>query len=97
MANLVKKFKDEDIIRLNSVGLSLKEIAAQLGCHHTTVTMRLTELGIAPADTRRSFMNRIFNSLSEQQQEWLILQLEGGRPIEDFIKSLLVQKYMASK
>ena len=66
-----KKVNDTDVIALNSVGISLAGIAKRLNCHHTTVTSRLGSLGVLPADTRRSFMEDIFDGLSTKQQEWL--------------------------
>lgn len=92
-----RKASDEDIVRLNSVGLSLSTIAEQLDCHPTTITLRLKALGIEPADTRRSFMERIFVSLPPNQQQWLIVQLGPHVSIQDFIRNLLVEKYISTK
>jgi hypothetical protein len=61
-----RKASDEDIIRLNSVGLSLATIANELNCHPTTITLRLKALGIEPADTRRSIRDYIKNLLVER-------------------------------
>ena len=54
-----RKATDEDIIRMNAVGLSLATIAKTLGVHPTTVTLRLRSLNIEPADTRRTFMENV--------------------------------------
>lgn len=89
-----RKASDLDIIRLNSVGLSLSRISRDLGIHHTTVTHRLKILNIAPADTRRAFMEDIFDSLSLQQQEWLLNQLGSGYSIKDMVKSLMVKEFV---
>ena len=70
-----RKAFDADIIRLNSVGLSLATIARALDCHPTTITIRLRALKIPPADTRRSFMEDIFLTFPEDQQEWLADQV----------------------
>ncbi len=91
-----RKASDEDIISLNSLGLSLTTIAKQLNCHPTTVTLRLKALGIEPADTRRSFMEHIYQSLTSAQQNWLVKQLGPHFSISDFLKNLLVEKYIAS-
>jgi AcrR family transcriptional regulator len=85
---------DLDIIGLNSVGLSLSRIARELGVHHTTVTYRLKTLKIPPADTRRAFMEEIFDGLSLAQQRWLIDQLGSGHAIKDLIRSLLVREFV---
>lgn len=88
-----RKAEDADIIRLNSVGLSLGTIARVLDCHPSTVTLRLNSLGVPPADTRRSFMEDIFVSLSVEQQEWLADQLVSGMTIKEFVKSLIIKAY----
>ena len=89
-----RKASDLDIIGLNSVGLSLARISRDLGIHHTTVTHRLKLLNIPPADTRRAFMEDIFDGLSLQQQEWLIAQLGPAHTIKDLVKSLLVKEFI---
>jgi hypothetical protein len=88
-----RKFSDADVERLNSVGLSLATIAKVLGCHQTTVTLRLKSLGIEPADTRRTFMEDIFVSLTPDHQEWLADQLRGGRTIKGYVRQLLIKEY----
>jgi hypothetical protein len=88
-----RKANDADIIRLNSVGLSLATIARVLGCHPTTITQRLKSLGIPPADTRRSFMEDVFLTLSTDQQEWLANQLNSELSVKEFVRALLVQAY----
>lgn len=87
-----RKASDADIIRLNSVGLSLATIARALDCHPTTITMRLKSLKIPPADTRRSFMEDIFLTLTIDQQEWLADQV-ANTSIKEYIKKVIVEKY----
>lgn len=89
-----RKASDSDIIRLNSVGLSLSTIGKMLGCHSTTITLRLQSLGIEPADTRRSFMEEVYQGLAPVQQEWLASQLGPHHSIKDFVKSLLVNQFI---
>ena len=88
-----RKFTDAEVERLNSVGLSLHTIAKVLGCHQTTVTLRLKSLGIEPADTRRTFMEDIFVTLDPDHQEWLADQLQGGRTIKGYVRQLLIKQY----
>lgn len=88
-----RKASDDDIVRLNSVGLSLATIARALECHPTTITQRLKALGVPPADTRRSFMEDIFLSLAVEQQEWVASQLTPDLSIKDFVRNLLIQEY----
>jgi hypothetical protein len=92
-----RKATDDDIIRLNSVGLSLNTVAEQLGCHPTTITLRLKDLGINPSDTRRAFMESIYMGMSKPEQEWLEGQARAHSHIKDFIKTLLIKEYLASK
>lgn len=91
-----RKTTDADIIRLNSVGMSLATIALQLGCHPTTITARLHSLKICPADTRRSFMEDVLTSLTPEQREWLADQLCAGVNIKDYVKTLIVDRYLRS-
>lgn len=88
-----RKATDGDIIRLNSVGLSLATIARALEVHPTTVTLRLKALGIPPADTRRSFMEDVFLSLHPEEQEWLADQLTSTLSIKDFVRTLIKTKF----
>lgn len=92
-----RKASDADIIRLNSVGLSLSTIGEDLGCHPTTITLRLKQLNIEPADTRRAFMERIYKSLPPAQQDWLADQLGPRTSIQDFVHNLIVEKFLASQ
>lgn len=92
-----RKAHDADIIKLNSVGLSLATIAKILGCHPTTVTQRLKSLGIEPADTRRTFMEDIFRELDEDTQEWVASQVSPSVTIKDFVRNLIVKAYKESK
>lgn len=88
-----RKATDEDIIRMNSVGLSLATIARALGCHPTTITLRLKSLRIEPADTRRSFMEDVFLELKPDEQEWLADQLGPYLSIKEFVRKLIQQEY----
>lgn len=89
-----RKIIDGDVVRLNSVGLSLATIGRVLGCHQTTVTIRLKSLGIVPADTRRSFMEDVFMNLSLEQQEWLADQMAKGQSVATFVKDLIVKAHI---
>lgn len=92
-----RKSIDSEIIRLNSVGLSLRAIGKRLGYHPTTITLRLNALGVEPANTRRAFMEEIYNSLSPEQQAWLESQLGPKISIQDFITNLLITRYVESQ
>lgn len=88
-----RKASDEDIIRFNSVGLSLATIAEILGCHPSTVTLRLKALGIDPADTRRAFMEDVIKMLPAKQQEWLADEMSDGTSIKLFVKNLIQKEF----
>lgn len=85
-----RKATDADVIRLNSVGLSLATIAKVLGCHPTTVTLRLKSLGVDPSDTRRTFMEDVFLRLDVNTQEWLADTLRDQNiTVKTFVYRLL--------
>jgi AcrR family transcriptional regulator len=88
-----RKATDADILRLNSVGLSLATIARALGCHPTTITLRLKSLKVPPADTRRSFMEDIFMALSLEQQEWFADQITSDNTLRDYVQKLIIDEY----
>lgn len=89
-----RKCSDDEIIRLNSVGLSLSSIAEKLNCHPTTITLRLKALKINPADTRRTFMEDVYNSMGQSQQDWLIDQLGPHTSIKQYVGNLLTKAYL---
>lgn len=91
-----RKTHDADIVRLNSVGMSLATIARILGCHPTTITARLHSLKVPPADTRRSFMEDVITSMTPEQQEWLADQLGPHTNIKEFVKNSIVDRYLKS-
>lgn len=90
-----RKINDTDLIRLNSVGLSLGTIAKILDCHHTTVTQRLKALNVPPADTRRAFMEDVATRLSPAAMDWLADQLGPHHTVKDFITNLLAKEHLA--
>jgi hypothetical protein len=96
MANIKKinRVQDTDIKRLNHVGLGLKAIADQLGCHAATITLRLKAMGLSPTDTRRSFMEQVFLGLSRDEQDWLSHNLfNAGIGIKEFVITLIKEAY----
>lgn len=92
-----RKASDEDIIRMNSVGLSLQTIAKALNCHPTTITQRLHSLKVKPADTRRAFMEDVITQLSDAQRDWLADQLGPHLPVKDFVRNLLVKEFVQQR
>ncbi len=92
-----RKIHDADLLRLNSVGLSLATIADMLGCHHSTVVQRLQALNVSPSDTRRAFMEDVLKRLSPPQMDWIADQLGPHHSIKDFVTNLLVNAYVADQ
>ena len=93
-----RKATDADILKLNSVGISLGTIARILGVHPTTVTLRLKSLNVAPSDTRRTFCEDVFTQLNTDEQEWLVdLFQDGNISIKTFVHQLIVQEHARSK
>jgi hypothetical protein len=85
-----RKGSDRDITRLNSLGFSLAAIGARLGCHPTSVTLRLKSLKIRPADTRRSFMEGVFTKLPVEYQDSIADMLDDRSScIQDYVRELI--------
>ena len=84
---------DYDVIRLNSVGLSLATIASIIGCHPTTVTLRLKSLCVPPADTRRTFMEDVFKELPPLTQEWFADEMQGTLSLKQYMRKLIVEEH----
>ncbi len=94
MQHSISNDRTDDMIRLNSLGLSLSTIAKELGCHTTTVTTRLKKLNIPPADTRRAFMEDVCSSLTVKQLAWLSEELGPHLSVKDYILNLLAKEYL---
>lgn len=92
MGNVRKdlRVQDVDVKRLNHMGLGLRAIAEELGCHPATITTKLAAMGLEPTDTRRSFMEQVFNSLEQDQKDWLSHNLfNTGIGVREFITGLI--------
>lgn len=86
-----RKGSDRDITRLNSLGFSLAAIGQRLDCHPTSITLRLKSLNIRPADTRRSFMEDIYNVMPADTQEVLADTLEDrSMSIKQYVTDLIL-------
>lgn len=105
MSNLLRrnrKGSDSDIVRKNSIGLSLATIAGTIGCHPTSITLRLKSLNIPAADTRRAFMEDIYSTLDDSFQDDIADILNSGdsakpRSIKEYVKVLLVRDVVARR
>ena len=92
-----KTIPDSDLIRLNSLGFSLATIGSSLGCHPTTVTLRLKDMGVSPADTRRTFMEDVLMKMPVAQLEWVEHQLGPHHSIKDYVRTLITKAYLDYK
>ena len=92
-----KTIPDSDLVRLNSLGFSLATIGSSLGCHPTTVTLRLKDIGVVPADTRRTFMEDVLMKMPPAQLEWVETQLGPHYSIKDYVRSLITNAYLKHK
>ena len=92
-----KTIPDSDLVRLNSLGFSLSTIGSSLGCHPTTVTLRLKDIGVVPADTRRTFMEDVLMKMPPAQLEWVETQLGPHYSIKDYVRSLITNAYLRQK
>lgn len=88
---------DQSLIGLNSLGLSLRTIGASTGFHPTTVTQRLDALGVERADTRRAFMEDIYDNLTADQKAWLLSEVAPHSNIKNYIQQLLLRAYHDQK
>ena len=86
-----RKITDQETVKLNSLGLSLSGIAKRYDCHPTAISTRLKTLNIAPADTRRSFMDKIVNNLTPAQEDLLASKLGPGHSIQDYVNNLILR------
>lgn len=86
---------DAQLVRLNSLGYSLAAIAEVFKCHPSTVTNRLKDLGVAPADTRRSFMEDVLRTMTPDQVEWLSSYLGPHYQVKNFVIDIIKTAYMA--
>ena len=90
-------YMDEQIVRLNAVGLSLSTISNILNCHPSTVTNRLKAMEIPALDSRRSFMEDILLAMDEDEQAWIVQLMEDNQTnIKEYITQLLRNKYVAA-
>lgn len=85
-----RKGSDREITRLNALGLSLATIAERLKCHPTSITLRLKGLTIRPADTRRAFMEEIYQGLPQGSEDTIADMLEDRKmSIKEYVKELI--------
>lgn len=90
-----KRADDVQIKKLNWVGLSLAAIGRRVDSHEATISNRLKKLGITPNDTRRSFMEVVFEKMTTEQQEWLMDHLFVNQiPVQEFVAELIKKAHL---
>lgn len=95
-----RKGSDEEILRLNSLGLSLTAIGLILDSHPSSVSLRLKNLRVTPADTRRSFMDNIFHNLPDDYRDVvadLLTTTAKPKSIKEYVRDLLVRDVTSRK
>jgi hypothetical protein len=95
MANVKKEDRADgtEIRKLNLLGLGLKKIGSILKCDPATVSLRLKDMGIKPTDTRRNFMEDIYEALDTEEKELLADMLYSlDTPIKPYILGLIKEK-----
>lgn len=97
IANRHRKATDEELIRENSLGISLATIGQTFGCHPTTVAERLKTMNVPAADTRRAFMEDVLRPFTETQREWLADQLGPTHSVKDYVRNLILKEYTAQR
>lgn len=96
MANKRKEDRADgtEVKKLNWVGLGLGAIGQRLGCHESTVSQKLKQLGLKPSDTRRSFVEGVFNNLTPEQQDWLAEYLYANQiPVQVYVAELIQKAF----
>lgn len=96
MANVKKEDRVDgtEILKLNHLGLGLRTIGDLLGCHAATVAVRLKELGVEVVDTRKNFMGDVYNSLTDDEKEWLVDTLyNSGKSVKSFISEVIKEAF----
>jgi hypothetical protein len=86
-----------EIVRMNALGYSGVTIAKRFDMHPTSISHALTRAGITPTDTRRSFMEEVFDELPENQVEWVADELGPTGSIKQFIKGLIADAHRLEK
>lgn len=99
MSNVNKEDRADgtEIRKLNNLGMGLKAIGRRVGCHPSTVKIKLQEMGIEPVDTRRNFMEDVYNSLTPEEAEWLADNLYNLQiPVKEFVTRVIREAYKAA-
>jgi hypothetical protein len=92
-----RKATDEEIVSLNSLGLSLRAIAKIVDLHYTTVAKRLTDLGVPLADTRRSFMDNVVDRLTIDERQWIIDRLGPANSIQNLFVAMVKERFVQDR
>lgn len=86
-----KRINYQKVIQLNAIGMSLREIGEEIGCHYTTVRHILNSFGVPVFDTRHSFTFNLFSSLSTKHKEMLLNKIPVDGNLNDYLHSLIIK------
>lgn len=94
MAHPNRKATDHELLQQNALGRSLQGVGDIFSLHPTSVSARLRNLGVAPADTRRSFMDEVLAGLTPDQLSWLSQQVSPEKNIKSLVRELIRDRYI---
>lgn len=85
---------DTEVKKFNWLGLGLRAIGERLNCTEATISQKLKKMGEKPNDTRRSFMEEVFKTLNNEQQDWLADYLYTNQiPVQTYVAQLIQQAF----
>lgn len=88
--NLGKKAPTQEVLLDNAMGMSLTTIAYKYDVAPSSIAQRLRQLEVAPADTRRAFMDFVLSSLSPEIFAWVRTQVSADYPIRQLVVDAII-------
>lgn len=85
-----RKAPTQEVLLDNAMGMSLGAIAYKYDVAPSSIAQRLRQLGIAPADTRRAFMDFVLSSLSPEIFAWVRTQVSADYPIRQLVVDAII-------
>jgi len=80
-----RKAPTKEVLLDNAMGMSLGAIAYKHDVAPSSIAQRLRQLGVAPADTRRAFMDFVLSKLSPEIFTWIRTQVSSEYPIRQLV------------
>lgn len=88
--NLGKKAPTREVLLDNAMGMSLTTIAYKYDVAPSSIAQRLRQLEVAPADTRRAFMDFVLSSLPPEIFAWVRTQVSADYPIRQLVVDAII-------